>query len=218
MGIHEWLLTREKQYGPDAELEKYLKIYEQSTAFAHSYEDDWSLSPSVKTRAIAPTGTIGIVGETTTGCELVFCSAFKRRYLNGKTWQYQYVVDPIVQRLVEEKGIKPENIENAYSIAPTKRVEFQAWLQQYVDHGISSTINLPAWGSEANNEDKVKEFGDMLMGYLPKLRGITCYPDGARSGQPLTAIKYETAMKHKGEVFFESADVCDISRGGTCGS
>jgi ribonucleotide reductase alpha subunit len=33
----------------------------------------------VKTRAIAPTGTIGIVAETTTGIEPIFCVAFKRR-------------------------------------------------------------------------------------------------------------------------------------------
>jgi ribonucleoside-diphosphate reductase alpha chain len=58
----------------------------------------------------------------------------------------------------------------------------------------------------------------MLIKYLPKLRGITCYPDGARGGQPLTAVKYATAMKHTGEIFVESADICDITKGGTCGA
>jgi ribonucleoside-diphosphate reductase alpha chain len=89
-------------------------------------------------------------------------------------------------------------------------------VQKYVDHGISSTINLPSWGSEHNNDSGVHTFGEMLIKYLPRLRGITCYPDGARGGQPLTPVKYSTAIKHIGEVFIEQQDVCDITKGGTC--
>jgi ribonucleoside-diphosphate reductase alpha chain len=91
-------------------------------------------------------------------------------------------------------------------------------MQQYVDHAISSTINLPAWGTELNNENKVKEFGNMLINYLPKLRGITVYPDGARDGQPLTPVKYNEAAKFEGQVFVEQVDVCELGKGGSCGS
>lgn len=217
MGIHEWLIKHGKKYGPDDDLKLYMEIYERSTGYAHQWEKQWGLSKSVKTRAIAPTGTIGIVAETTTGCEPVFCVAFKRRYLNGKTWEYQYVIETIAKRLTEQ-GINPEDIEDAYSIEPNRRVAFQAWLQQYVDHGISSTINLPAWGTPSNNEDTVKDFGNMLLEYLPNLRGITCYPDGARSGQPLTPVSFKTAMKHEGQIFYEQQDVCDWTKGGTCGA
>lgn len=220
MGIHEWLLLHGKKYGPDDDLLQYMERYAHSTNWAHHYEKKWGLSPSVKTRAIAPTGTIGIVAETTTGIEPMLCAAYKRRYLKGNTWHYQYVVEAVAKRLIEENGIRPDDIEDAYMLAeePERRVEFQVWMQQFVDHGISSTINLPQWGSEANNDSKVREFGEMLMKYLPKLRGITCYPDGARGGQPLTAVKYTTAMKHTGEIFVESADICDITKGGTCGA
>lgn len=220
MGVHEWLLTHGKKYGPDNDLAQYMAIYAQSTAVAHSYCHAWSLSPSVKTRAIAPTGTIGIMAETTTGIEPMLCAAYKRRYLKGSTWHYQYVVEGVAKRLVEEHGIHPDHIEDAYTLAeaPERRVNFQVWMQQFVDHGISSTINLPAWGSEQNNENTVSDFGNMLIRYLPNMRGITCYPDGARGGQPLSAVKYSTAMKHTGEIFVESADICDITKGGTCGS
>ena len=218
MGLHEWLIKRDKKYGPDNDLAEYLKIYAKSTEIAHSWEKQWSLSKSVKTRAIAPTGTIGIVAETTTGCEPIFCVAYKRRYLNGRTWEYQYVIENVAERLITDLGIAPESIEDAYSIDPMRRVDFQTWLQQYVDHGISSTINLPAWGTSRNNEDTVKEFGEMLIERLPYLRGITCYPDGARGGQPLNAVNYKTAKKHVGQIFYESSDVCDITKGGTCGS
>lgn len=219
MGIHEWLLKNGKPYGPDTDLSMYLTLYQGSTDVAEKYSGLWELSEPVKTRAIAPTGTIGIIAETTTGIEPIFCVAYKRRYLKHKTWHYQYVLDPTAKRLIDS-GVDPDTIEDAYTLAENveRRVEFQAWVQQFVDHGISSTINLPAWGSEHNNENTVREFGDMLIGYLPKLRGITAYPDGARGGQPLTPVKYATAMKHVGqELVEEQADVCDITKGGTCG-
>lgn len=219
MGIHEWLLLHGKKYGPDEELQKYFEEYSKSTKYAHQYSKEWELSKSVKTRAIAPTGSIGILAETTTGIEPIFCSAYKRRYLKHSTWNYQYVIDPTAKKLVD-LGVNPEQIEDAYSLANDveRRVAFQSWSQEYVDHAISSTINLPAWGTELNNEFKVQEFGNMLIKYLPKLRGITVYPDGSRGGQPLTPIEYREAEKQLGNVFIEAGDVCDITKGGSCGS
>jgi ribonucleoside-diphosphate reductase alpha chain len=219
MGLHEWLLKRGLKYGPNDVLAKYLEIYSTSTELAASKADQWGLSRPIKTRAIAPTGTIGIVGETTTGIEPIFCVAYKRRYAKGSEWYYQYVIDPTAKRLIDS-GVPWDSIEDAYSLAqnPERRVAFQAWLQQYVDHSISSTLNLPEWGSKLNNEGLVTDFGEMLIKYLPKLRGITCYPDGARGGQPLTPVRYSTAIKHEGQIFIEAADICDITKGGTCGS
>jgi ribonucleoside-diphosphate reductase alpha chain len=220
MGIHEWLLIRGKKYGPDAELDEYLKIYATSGQYAEKYANKYDISVPVKTRAIAPTGTIGIVGETTTGIEPIFCAAYKRRYKKGSDMNaFQYVIDPTAKRLVD-KGINPEHVEDAYSLAeePERRIAFQAHVQQFVDHGISSTLNLPHWGSEQNNDTNVLPFGNMLIKHLPKLRGITCYPDGARGGQPLTPVKFSTALKHAEEVFYESTDVCDLTKGGSCGA
>jgi len=219
MGLHEWLLKHGKKYGPDEELQKYLEVYAKSTEAAHKWQDKWELSRSIKTRAIAPTGTIGIIGETTTGIEPIFCVAFKRRYLKHKTWNYQYVIDPTADRLIEG-GVAPESIEDAYVLAEDieRRINFQGWVQTYVDHAISSTMNIPSWGSELNNDDTVRKFGTMLLKYLPKLRGFTAYPDGARGGQPLVPVKYSVAIQHMNKVFEESPDVCELSKGGTCGS
>lgn len=220
MGIHEWLLLHGKRYGSDPELDKYLDVYATTGVYANSYADKWNLSRPIKTRAIAPTGTIGIMAETTTGIEPIFCSAFKRRYLDGKVWSYQYVLDPTAKRVIEEIGTKPDDVEDAYVLSQDveRRMAFQAHVQKYVDHSISSTINIPAWGSESNNKDTVTKFGKSLMKYLPELRGMTCYPDGARGGQPLTPLKWKTVAEHEGKVFIESSDVCDITKGGTCGS
>lgn len=221
MGLHEWLLIRGKKYGPDDELGQYLDVYKKSTEIAKKYANEWEISAPVKTRALAPTGSIGILAETTTGCEPIFCVAYKRRYLKHKTWVHQYVIDPTAKRLIDTMGVNPDLIEDAYNLSDNveKRVEFQAWLQGYVDHAISSTINLPSWGSENNNKNKVKDFGNMLLKYLPQLRGITVYPDDARGGQPLTPVKYSTAIKHVGkELVEEAVDICDITGKGTCGS
>jgi ribonucleoside-diphosphate reductase alpha chain len=216
MGIHEWLLKRGYRYEPNEELTTWLEAYADSTRVAHEWADWHFLSRPVKTRAIAPTGTIGIVAETTTGIEPIFAVAFKRRYLehalNG-TWKFQYVVDPTAARLVAE-GVEPEAIEDAYTLAydVERRIAFQAYVQQYVDHAISSTINLP------RNADALydpTDFAATLYEYLPRLRGVTCYPDGARGGQPLTVVPYEVAVEHEGVVFEEAEDKCV---GGVCGA
>ena len=221
MGIHEWLLLHGKKYGIDADLDKYLEAYTESGRHAGHYANQWDLSHPVKTRAIAPTGSIGIIGETSTGIEPIFCAAYKRRYLKGSVWHYQFVLDPTAKRLIEEGGLNPESIEDAYVLAEDveRRLSFQAHVQKYVDHGISSTINLPQWGSEVNNSDTVQRFGKVFMKYLPSLRGLTTYPEAARSGQPLNPVKWATAIKHVDQIFVEQADICEISgKGGSCGS
>jgi len=128
-------------------------------------------------------------------------------------------VDPTAKRLVDS-GIAPEHIEDAYTLAEDveRRVDFQRWVQNYVDHAISSTINLPQWGTQHNNDDTVGQFGDMLLSHLPGLRGVTTYPDGARGGQPLNRVEYKDAISKVGQVFIESQDVCDITKAGSCGA
>lgn len=221
MGVHEWLLKRKLPYGPNDELGKWLAEYAKSTNIAAQYADSWGISRPVKTRAMAPNGTIGIVAETTTCMEPLLCVAYKRRVKQGDQTLAQYVIDPVAQRLVSE-GVDPNDIETAYSLAETRegierRVAFQAWFQQFVDHGIASTINLPSWGGTVNNADNVQWFGEMLLKYLPNLRGITMYPDGARGGQPITQVPYAEAVSRGTGLSYESGDVCDL-RGGSCGS
>ena len=161
---------------------------------------------------------------TTTGIEPLFAVAYKRRYLtNGTRWKYQYVVDSAAQELIDIYGVKPESIESAIDLAPDyeRRIKFQADVQDYVDMSISSTINLPEWGSKVNNPDTVKDFANTLAKYAHRLRGFTCYPDGARGGQPLTSVPYHEAVERLGEEFeehVETHDICDITAGGTCGA
>lgn len=215
MGIHEWLLVRGKPYEQDQELGTWLETYMKSDDYAAYWCNILGISTPIKTRAIAPTGTISIIAETTSGIEPIFCTAFKRRYLKGDVWHAQYVIDATAKRLIE-KGVDPYSIQDAYSLDTEKRIAFQSFVQGYVDHSISSTINMPAWGSERNNENTLKTFGDTLMKYLPTLRGITTYPDGARGGQPLSAVDYYEALAYEGTEVIEYGNE-NACVGGVCG-
>jgi ribonucleoside-diphosphate reductase alpha chain len=219
MGIHAWLLQRGYGYEVTPELHEWLKVYkDESERSANEHCERLYISKPVAYRAIAPTGSIGILAGTTTGIEPLFAVAYKRRYLtDGTKWKYEYVVDSTADQLIREYGLDPSKIETAYGLSHDyeKRIKFQADIQDYVDMSISSTINLPAWGSKVNSESDVSRFAQILSNYAPRLRGFTCYPDGSRGGQPLTEVPYEEAIKHKGIVFEENIDRACSS--GVCG-
>lgn len=225
MGIHEWLIRRGHKYEVVPELHQWLSVWKGvSDHVSRTEAARLSISTPVANRAIAPTGTIGMLAGTTTGIEPVYAVAYKRRYLvEGKRWKYQYAVDSIAKDMIETYGVPPEKVESAVDLAVDfeRRIKFQADVQDYTDMSISSTINLPSWGSKDNNPDLVKPFAATLARYAHRLRGFTSYPDGARGGQPLTSVAYTEAVARLGTEFdehVESNDICDISgKGGSCG-
>jgi len=221
-GMHEWLMQRGSKYEVTEELHKWLEVYKtESEKAANEHCDRFYLNHPAGYRAIAPAGSLSILASTTSGIEPLFAVAYKRRFLTeGTKWKYQYVVDGTAQTLISQYGIKPESIETALDLSTDyeRRLKFQAGVQDYVDMSISSTINLPSWGSDGNNESKVSEFTRTLAKYAPRLRGFTAYPDGSRGGQPLTSVPYEEALEHKDTVYDEVMDVCSLTGGGTCGS
>jgi len=225
MGMHEWLIKRGSKYEVTPELHKWLGVYKGvSDEVSKKTADEFNCSRPVANRAIAPTGSIGILAGTSTGVEPIFAVAYKRRYLKGGTrWHYQYVVDSAAQELIDLYGTDPNEIESALDLAEDykRRMKFQADVQDYVDMSISSTINLPTWGSKLNNEDTVMDFTNTLASYAHRLRGFTVYPDSCRGGQPLTSVPYSEAVDKLGEEFeegLETHDICDITgHGGSCG-
>lgn len=213
-GMHEWLMLRGQKYECGPELHKWLATYKResdSAAFVGAKQLGVAVPKGV--RAIAPTGTIGIMAETTTGIEPLFCKSYKRRYFKEGKWMMQYVVDGAVKRLLE-KGVKMEDIQDSYDISFKERVKFQADVQQYVDMAISSTCNMALWGSADNSEANLESNAMTLLKYAKRLRGFTCYPDGARGGQPLTRVELDEALVNEGIVYEEHENQCV---GGVCG-
>ena len=224
MGVHEWLLKRGYRYEVNDEFKQWLSVYKgESDRVSRACAEKLNISIPVANRAIAPTGTIGMLAGTTTGIEPVYAVAYKRRYLvDGHKWKYQYAVDSTAEQLIHE-GLNPDSIESAIDLAEDyeRRIKFQADVQDYVDMAISSTINLPSYGSKLNNPDTVEDFGNILASYASRLRGFTVYPDGSRGGQPLTSVPYKEARDKLGTEFeehVEQNDICDITgKGGSCG-
>ncbi len=189
---------------------------DESERSANEHCDRFYISRPKKYRAVAPAGTIGILASTSTGIEPLYAVAYKRRYLEGGTrWKYQYCIDSTAQRIIDEYGVHPDTIETSSNLAtnPEQRIKFQYDIQKYVDMAISSTLNLPEWGSKFNNESTAETLSNTILKYCHGLRGLTVYPNGSRGGQPITEVSYSEAVKHHGITFAEE----NTCQGGVCG-
>ena len=128
MGIHEWLLKKGYKYEVSDELHKWLRVYrDESKRAADEHCDRFYISRPAAYRAIAPTGSIGILAGTTTGIEPLFAVAYKRRFLTeGTKWKYQFVVDGTADLLIQQYGVKPESIQSALELSENyeQRIKF----------------------------------------------------------------------------------------------
>jgi ribonucleoside-diphosphate reductase alpha chain len=216
IGVHEFLMQNGVRYGTDEAfevLEPYMEVYDRALEFAWDWQDRLGISRSLGATAIAPNGTIGIVAESTPSADPLLTKAelreVKMAHHSGKDkFQQHVVVDPVAARLMAN-GTPVELIEDAFTIEPERRIAQQAFLQKYVDHAISSTTNLdhPLVGQES------RDFGDTLLGYLPHLRGMTVYPNGARAGQPRTPVDLDWALQTQGVTLETDEARCS---GGVC--
>jgi ribonucleoside-diphosphate reductase alpha chain len=143
----------------------------------------------------APTGSVSLVSQTSSGLEPVYKNShIRRKKINhgeeevrvdftddmGDKWQefqvFHHNVKEWLQLNDSEVDDLPEFFTESDSIDWLKRVEIQGIIQAHLDHAISSTINLPA-----DTEPKV--VSDIYMeGWKHGLKGVTVYRDGARSG------------------------------------
>lgn len=217
IGVHEFLLKQGVKYGTDEAfevLEPYMQAYDRALEYAIDWQDRLGISRSVGATAIAPNGTIGVLSESTPSADPMFSSAEIREVKNAlhhgnDTYQTHVVVDPVAYRLVQQ-GVDPKLIEDAYTVPYERRIAQTAYLQQYVDHAISGTVNLPY---TMERDAEVHDFSTALMKHLPDLRGITVYPDGARAGQPRTSVPLDWALEQQGRVLETDDATC---AGGVC--
>jgi ribonucleoside-diphosphate reductase alpha chain len=184
---------------------------------ARKWADRFSIARPIATRAIAPTGTISIAGGLTTpGIEPVFHTAYLRTVNTLKTQEHGNgyyttpVIDPVVRKWIS-KGYDVRDIDTAYTLSQSvdgieRRIAFQAFMQQYVDNAISSTVNLPEY--TPGIEEKISP---ILLRYLPFLRGITFYPNGRYDNQPVVPIDIKDALK---DGVMDQYEAC---KGGVCG-
>jgi len=150
----------------------------------------------------APTGSVSIMSQTSSGLEPVFRNSYiRRRKLShneqdiqadfidelGDRWAEYEVFHHNVQEWVEKNMIShratpqiPAFFVESDNIDWQQRVAVQATIQQHIDHSISSTINLP--------KGTLPELvGQLYMdGWRRGLKGLTVYVEGSRTGVLVT--------------------------------
>ena len=151
---------------------------------------------------IAPTGTISMIAECSSGIEPIFSFAAKRRVLDGQEF---IQLHPLIERLGTEEGWLTDGIRDllsqgmppgeiseiprdladvlvtAHEIPPEWHVRIQAAFQEYTDNAVSKTVNLR---SDASVEDVDKIY---RLAFNLGCKGITVYRDGCRENQVIIA-------------------------------
>jgi ribonucleotide reductase alpha subunit len=155
---------------------------------------------NISVSTVAPTGSLSILTQTTSGIEPLYMIGYKRRkkinpgdkntrtdFIDdmGDHWTEFDVLHPRVKQWMNINNIFDTSI--AYADSPyvgstapeidwLKRVKIQSIVQKYTTHSISSTINLPS----DVTKDVVSDI--YLKAWQMGLKGITVYRDGSRSG------------------------------------
>lgn len=149
---------------------------------------------------VAPTGTISIIANTTSGIEPLFAVSFVRDVLEGtKLLEVNSLFEAtalskgfysreLMLEIAKTGSIKdlrniPSEVkrifQTALDIDPEWHVRVQAAFQKYTDNAVSKTVNLP----QDATTDKVREI--YQLAYQLKCKGITVYRYGSKKEQVL---------------------------------
>jgi len=148
------------------------------------------------TTTIAPTGTLSIIADCSSGIEPLFALAFKRLILDTELYEINkyffevakkkgFYSEELKKKIIERgnlRGIKgvPAEIKRlfrtAHEIPPEDHIDMQACFQEYTDNAVSKTINMPY---RAKKEDVARAF-------------LTAYEKGCKG---TTIFRYGTAKK-----------------------
>jgi ribonucleoside-diphosphate reductase alpha chain len=152
------------------------------------------------TTTIAPTGSISIIAQCSSGIEPLFAVAYERRVLDGERLLEVHpeflkisaksgladagLLEEIAQHgcLSDIEGISPELVSvfvSAHEVSPEWHVRMQAAFQEFTDNAVSKTVNLP-------QDATVKDVETLyLLAYKMGCKGVTIYRYGSRPKQVL---------------------------------
>lgn len=163
---------------------------------------DTPLTPrNYETTTIAPTGTISLVAETSSGCEPNFSWAYVRQDTIGtRTYVHTLAAQALglevdqtdeesikqaAQFVVENEDKLPPYFISAMNITSKQHVQVLAAAQRNVDNSVSKTCN----GAKDDTVEVVDELYRMAKDLGCKC--VSYYRDGSREGQVLTSMKTE---------------------------
>ena len=197
-------LGREK--GPMPEFEPNHDLYETLIYDEVGISRDIPLTPrNYEVTTVAPTGTISLAAETSSGIEPNFSYAYYRRDTVGeRTYAHPIAaaalgidLDPTddesiklaAEAIVEHRDDLPAYFVDAMSLSPDDHLRVLAACQKHVDNSISKTVNAPSTAT-VEDTDRVHR-----LAWKMGVKAVSYYRDGSRDGQVLTAAKKEAAAK-----------------------
>jgi ribonucleoside-diphosphate reductase alpha chain len=149
---------------------------------------------------IAPTGTISIIADTTSGVEPVFALAFVRNVMDNDELvesnttfeavarEYDFYSDELIKRVAKTGSVQGDEevpqrwreiFKTSHDISPEAHTRIQAAFQKYTDNAVSKTVNF---SREATAEEVRSVF---MLAYDTGCKGVTIYRDGSRDSQVL---------------------------------
>ncbi|OQB50752.1 MAG: Ribonucleoside-diphosphate reductase NrdZ [Deltaproteobacteria bacterium ADurb.Bin151] len=155
---------------------------------------------------IAPTGTISIIANASSGVEPLFAVSYVRQVMDN---DILVEVHPLFEAIAKERGFYspelmqkiaehgtlrdiqeiPQDIRNlfvtAHDITPDVHIRMQAAFQKHTDNAVSKTVNF-ANGATVQDVARVYE-----LAYKLDCKGVTIYRDGSRDQQVLSVAKKE---------------------------
>ena len=172
---------------------------------------------------IAPTGTISIIANVSSGIEPVFALAYSHNVED----RHLTFVNPVFEETARAKGFWSEELMEevgkrgtvrglagvpedeqrifvtAHEVSPEWHVRMQAAFQKHTDNGVSKTINLP---HNATIDDVATSY---MLAYDLGCLGITVYRDGCKSEQ---VLHVGTAARGKEKAKEEKANATPVRR------
>ncbi|MFN4226861.1 MAG: adenosylcobalamin-dependent ribonucleoside-diphosphate reductase [Candidatus Ratteibacteria bacterium] len=244
MGWADFLLELKISYGSDESFdlaEKLMKFINQK-AFEYSvllgrekgsfpnfvksiyYQKVDALRNATRT-TIAPTGSISIIANCSSGIEPIFGVAFIRNILEGSKFleinpvfekfakKENFLTSDILKEIIKTGSLKnvkgiPEEYKRifltALDIPPIIHLKMQSIFQKYTDNAVSKTVNLPF---DATIE-QVKEI--FINGWNMKCKGVTVFRYGSKGQQVLS---YGETLEQEIEYLTLSDEISSCSKG-----
>ncbi len=172
--------------------------------FAGSVFDGRQKVRNATVTTIAPTGTLSIIANCSSGIEPLFAVSYVRTVMEGTRL---IEVNPLFEEVARKRGFwtrelmeeiaekgclgdfdeVPEDVKRvfvtAHDISPADHIRMQAAFQNHVDNAVSKTVNFPNHATPADVEEVYR------LAYRLGCKGVTVYRDGSRDEQVLTTGK-----------------------------
>ncbi|MBI4148281.1 vitamin B12-dependent ribonucleotide reductase [Candidatus Woesearchaeota archaeon] len=159
---------------------------------------------------IAPTGTISMIADCSSGIEPLFALVFHKVVMDGKELLYinesfekiardrGFYTEELMKRIANKGTIQdipeiPQDVKDvfrvSYDISPYWHVRMQGAFQEFTDNAVSKTVNFPNYATTKDVEEVY------WLAWKLGCKGVTVYRDGSKDVQVLNVNLEEKKQK-----------------------